>query len=123
MQLLLASDAAACVVLCSLNEGLPVAIIEALTAARPVVATDVGSVGNLVTPRETGLLVSSGDVNQLGHGIEAVLKDPLTAAQWGEAGQGRVYPSLDIQRLVGDIERLYLHLLKEKNLDFETRNP
>ena len=45
------------VVLCSRNEGLPVTIIEALAAARPVVATEVGAVRDLVCPGRTGLLV------------------------------------------------------------------
>ncbi len=105
-----------CVVLCSLNEGLPVAIIEALTSARPVVATDVGSVGNLVTSGVTGLLVPPREASQLGQAIVSVLNDPVTASQWGQSGRERVYPALDIQRLIIDMEQLYLQTLKEKHV-------
>ncbi len=105
-----------CVVLCSLNEGLPVAIIEALSAARPVVATDVGSVGNLVSSKQTGLLVPARDAHALAQGISRVLDDPIGAAHWGEAGRERVYPALGIDRLVSDIDALYNRVLDEKGV-------
>ena len=103
-------------VLCSLNEGLPVAVIEALAACRPVVATDVGSVKDLVVNEETGILVPSGDVQALTNGIVRVLENPERAQKWGENGRARVYPQLDISRLVNDIEALYLEVAREKNL-------
>ena len=105
-----------CVVLCSLNEGLPVAVIEALAAARPVVATDVGSVKNLVTSEQTGLLVPSQDVVALAQGINRVLDEPNIAQQWAIGGRERVYPALGIERLVSDIEALYLDVLSKKNI-------
>ena len=105
-----------CMVLCSLNEGLPVAVIEALAAARPVVATDVGSVKNLVENEQTGLLVPSGDVAALARGITRVLDELQIACQWGLAGRERVYPALGIERLVGDIDALYRETLAAKNI-------
>lgn len=105
-----------CVVLCSLNEGLPVAVIEALAAARPVVATDVGSVKNLVTNEQTGILVPSQDVAALAQGIERVLDEPDNARQWAITGRERVYPALGIDRLVDDIEALYREALAQKNV-------
>jgi glycosyltransferase involved in cell wall biosynthesis len=105
-----------CKVLCSLNEGLPVAVIEALAAARPVVATDVGSVKDLVVPQQSGVLVPSGDADALASGIIEVLSDAERAARWGLAGRERVYPQLDISRLVRDVENLYLDLLREKGI-------
>ena len=105
-----------CVVLCSLNEGLPVAIIEALSAARPVVATDVGSVKNLVTSGETGILVPAQDIGALAAGITRVLNEPEIAQGWGLAGRERVYPTLGIGRLVEDIESLYERILREKGV-------
>jgi glycosyltransferase involved in cell wall biosynthesis len=105
-----------CVVLCSLNEGLPVAIIEALASARPVVATAVGSVPNLVESNVSGYLVPPRDAAELAAGINRVLDDPVMAARWGQAGRQRVYPELDIGRLVTDIESLYLDLLQQKGI-------
>jgi glycosyltransferase involved in cell wall biosynthesis len=101
-------------VLCSLNEGLPVAVIESLASARPVVATNVGGVADLIKHQETGWLCPSQDVNALAEGIRFVLEDPTQAAQWGKAGRERVYPSLDIARLCSDLEKLYLELWESK---------
>lgn len=105
-----------CVVLCSLNEGLPVAVIEALSAARPVVATDVGSVKNLVTNEQTGLLVPSQNVEALTNGIVRALDQTKNARQWGLAGRERVYPALGIDRLVEDVEALYMDALASKQI-------
>jgi glycosyltransferase involved in cell wall biosynthesis len=101
-------------VLCSLNEGLPVAVIESLASARPVVATNVGGVGDLIKHQKTGWLCPSQDVNALAEGIRFVLENPTQAAEWGKAGRERVYPSLDIARLCGDLEKLYLELWEAK---------
>jgi len=108
-----------CVVLCSDNEGLPVAIIEALAAARPVVATDVGGVKDLIHPGKTGWLVPSGDVDGLARGISEVLTDSAAAATRGTNGRAHVYPALDITRLVRDIEAIYLDLLREKKISIQ----
>jgi glycosyltransferase involved in cell wall biosynthesis len=105
-----------CKVLCSKNEGLPVAVIEALAAARPVVATDVGSVSDLVVSEESGLLVPPGDVETLARGILRAVSEPENARRWGQNGRARVYPQLDISRLVGDIEKLYEEAAREKGI-------
>ncbi|MBV9867583.1 MAG: glycosyltransferase family 4 protein [Abitibacteriaceae bacterium] len=105
-----------CSVLCSLNEGLPVAVIEALAAARPVVATDVGGVKDLIGSNETGWLVPAQNVDALAQAINEALANPALAAQRAQAGREHVYPALDIKRLVGDIETLYLDLLRKKGM-------
>ena len=101
-------------VLCSLNEGLPVAVIESLACARPVVATNVGGVGDLIAHQKTGWLCAPQNVEALAEGIRFVLDNPEKAKAWGEAGRERVYPALDIARLCGDLEELYLELWQAK---------
>jgi glycosyltransferase involved in cell wall biosynthesis len=102
------------VALSSFNEGLPVTIIEALAAARPVVATDVGAVRDLVEPGETGWLVPAGNQESLARGILRMLEFPEVARRLGEAGRRHVYPHLSIDRLVGDLSGLYRELLTAK---------
>ena len=97
-------------VLCSLNEGLPVTIIEALAAARPVVATEVGSVADLVSPDETGCLVPPGSPEALAEGIRRQLEHPERAAEMARAGQAHVYPRLSVDRLERDLRALYREL-------------
>lgn len=103
-------------VLCSRNEGLPVTIIESLASACPVVATEVGAVRDLVSADETGILVRSGDRDGLARGILAQLEDPARAREMARRGRERVYPHLSINRLEGDLRRLYGELADLKGL-------
>jgi glycosyltransferase involved in cell wall biosynthesis len=104
------------VTLCSNNEGSPVALIEALAAARPVVSTRVGGVPNVVHDGESGLLVPPRDPAAFADAILALLRDPERAAKLGEAGRHEVFPRHSSGRLVRDIERLYLELARAKGL-------
>src|SRR5207245_9919215 len=63
-------------VLPSANEGTPVTAIEALAAGRPVVATRVGGVPDVVRDGEDGFLVEAGDVDGLAERLAAVAADP-----------------------------------------------
>ena len=99
------------VALTSLNEGSPVALIEALAAARPVVSTAVGGVPEVVIHGETGLTVAVSDASALADGVLALLRDPTLAARLGAAGRRHVYPRYDSSRLVNDVRNLYLREL------------
>ena len=99
------------VALTSLNEGSPVALIEALAAARPVVSTAVGGVPEVVIHGETGLTVGVSDASALADAVLALLRDPSLAATLGAAGRRHVYPRYDSSRLVNDVRNLYLREL------------
>jgi glycosyltransferase involved in cell wall biosynthesis len=99
------------VALTSLNEGSPVAIIEALAAARPVVATAVGGVPEVVVDGETGLAVPPGRPPELASAVLALLRDPARADRLGLAGRRHVYPRYDARRLIDDVRQLYLREL------------
>jgi glycosyltransferase involved in cell wall biosynthesis len=77
----------------SLTEGLPNVVLEGLALGRPVVATDVGGVSELITPGETGWLVPPGDPAALAKSIVAALDDAPRARALVEAGQRRVAAS------------------------------
>jgi glycosyltransferase involved in cell wall biosynthesis len=104
------------VTLCSNNEGSPVALIEALAAARPVVSTRVGGVPNVVQDGESGLLVPARDPATFAEAVLSLLRDPDRAALLGQAGRRAVFPRHASGRLVADVERLYLELAREKGL-------
>ena len=99
------------VALTSLNEGSPVALIEALAAARPVISTAVGGVSEVVVDGVTGLTVSANDSAALADGIVRLLSDRELANRLGEAGRRHVYPRYDATRLVDDMRNLYLREL------------
>jgi len=63
------------VVLPSLEEGLPLSLLEAMAAAKPIVATDVGSVSTVIKNNETGMLVAPNDKQALSEAIIRILSD------------------------------------------------
>jgi succinoglycan biosynthesis protein ExoA len=85
---------------CSLTEGIPNAILEALAVGTPVVATAVGGVPELIKDRETGLLVAPGSSEALAHGLAKVLRDSSLASKLGQAGRDwvRTRFSASVQR-------------------------
>jgi glycosyltransferase involved in cell wall biosynthesis len=99
------------VVLPSSNEGTPATAIEALAAGRPVVATRVGGVPDVVRDGEDGFLVEPGDVEALGDRLADLASDPARRERMGEAGRARVPSRYAVGRLVEDMDRLYRSLL------------
>ncbi|MGE3152902.1 MAG: glycosyltransferase [Nitrospiraceae bacterium] len=94
-------------VLPSLYEGFGIAILEAMAAARPVVATTVGGIGEFVEHGQSGLLVEPGNPIALANAIQAVLRRPDRGREMGLWGRERVRKSFGIQSIVGQHERLY----------------
>jgi glycosyltransferase involved in cell wall biosynthesis len=74
-------------VLPSRYEGLPLAILDAMFAELPIVATDVGSIGEAVAHGETGLLVAPDDPPALAAALRELLADPQRARDFGRAGR------------------------------------
>jgi glycosyltransferase involved in cell wall biosynthesis len=77
-------------VLCSRYEGLPTAVVEAMLCGIPVVATAVNSVGDVVLPGETGLLVPPGRPALMADAIGFLLDSPEAAARMAAAAQARL---------------------------------
>jgi glycosyltransferase involved in cell wall biosynthesis len=99
------------VVNCSRNEGTPVALIEALAAGRPVVATRVGGTPDLLGDGRRGVLVAPGDAAALAAGIVDALRrsDPLLARV--REGQAYALAHHSSRRLIDDVDALYRELL------------
>jgi glycosyltransferase involved in cell wall biosynthesis len=98
-------------VLPSGNEGTPVSVIEALAAGRPVVATRVGGVPDVVRDGEDGFLVDAGATDDLAERLSRLAADPDLRERLGAAGRARVVPRYAVDRLVDDVDRLYCSLL------------
>jgi glycosyltransferase involved in cell wall biosynthesis len=100
------------VVLSSRNEGTPVALIEALAASRPVVATDVGGVRHVVQDGETGWLCGGGDAAELARLLRQVIAQPEASRHLAEVGRLRVAERFGSERLLADHQALYEELLR-----------
>jgi glycosyltransferase involved in cell wall biosynthesis len=98
-------------VLCSLQEGFPNAVVEAMAAARPVVATSVGGASDAVEHGETGLLVPPRQPAQLAAALETLLDDPALRARMGAAGQRRARERYHASSVIPRLEALYEELL------------
>jgi glycosyltransferase involved in cell wall biosynthesis len=98
-------------VLPSGNEGTPVTVIEALAAERPVVATRVGGVPDVVRDGEDGFLVEAGATEDLADRLGRLARDPALRARMGKKGRERVLPRYAVKRLVDDVDELYRALL------------
>jgi glycosyltransferase involved in cell wall biosynthesis len=98
------------------NEGTPVSAIEALAAGRPVVATRVGGVPDVVREGVDGFLVEPGDVGAMADALERLAADRELRTGMGEAGRKRVVPRYAVERLLDDVDLLYRSLLEAKGL-------
>jgi len=99
------------VVLTSGNEGLPVAIIEALSSGVPVVATRVGGVPELIEDGITGFIVEPYDIESIAGGLKKAVSQPDRTRAMGGLAQEKTLRNYSIQRLVGDIDALYRELV------------
>lgn len=84
-------------VLPSFAEGLPVVLMEALASARPVIATQVAGISELVENGVTGFVVPPGDADTLADRITQLAADPAMRNRMGEAGRTKVRPDFDVR--------------------------
>jgi glycosyltransferase involved in cell wall biosynthesis len=95
----------------SIWEGFGLVLLEAMAAARPVVASHVATIPEVVVNGETGLLVPAGDEVALAEALARLADDPQLAHRLGQAGQDRLRRRFSIDKMVGDTELLYRELL------------
>ena len=100
----------------SRSEGTPVSAIESLASGRPVVATRVGGVADVVDDGVDGYLVPFGDIEAAADRLALLAADPALRRQMGSAGRERVLRRYRVPRLVEDVDRLYRALLAGKGL-------
>jgi glycosyltransferase involved in cell wall biosynthesis len=101
-------------VLCSLSEGFPNAVVEAMAAARPVVATRVGGIPDAIDHGETGLLVPPRAPDALAEAIGSLLRDPARRAAMGAAAQRAARDRFLASSVLPRLYALYDRLLSRR---------
>lgn len=91
-------------------EGLPLSVIEAQAAARPVVVTDAGGSRESIEPGLSGILVPRRDPAALSEALLNLVADPGRAAAMGERGRDRARERFDVKTMVTHVEALYASL-------------
>jgi len=100
-------------VLPSLTEGLPNAVLEAMACSKPVIATAVGGVREVVEDGITGFLVPPRDSEALYQAMRRLLLDVQLAQQMGREGRRRVEEFFSLEKEVQSFQRLYEDQLNE----------
>jgi len=98
-------------VLPSLSEGLPLALLEAMFAGCPIVASDVGEIRTALAGGEAGVLVEAGNVAALAAAIDDVLSDPMRAQTLGARARSRAVAEYHVSQMVQRYSSIYHELL------------
>jgi glycosyltransferase involved in cell wall biosynthesis len=99
----------------SRGEGVPQSLTQALAMRRPVAATDVGGVADIVRPEQTGLLVPPDNLEAMCGAIDRLLRDSALAARLAFAGRQLVEESFSEEKMTEAVENLLLALRREKS--------
>ena len=98
-------------VLASTSEGFGIVLLEAMALCRPVVATSVGGIPEIVIHGQTGLLVKANDSLGLARTISHLLTNREQAVAMGKRGRERVETYFSIRSEIAKLESLYAELL------------
>lgn len=107
-------------VLPSLSEGLPLALLEAMFAGRPIVATRVGEVPTALGEGDAGLLVEPGDPAALAAALDRLLSDPTGAQELARHAERRAASLYDVSHMVAQYVRIYGELLPDRSTSYPT---
>ena len=98
-------------VLPSLNEGLPMTVLEAMTASKPVIATRVGAIPSVIKDGENGLLVAPKDSEGLRNAIASLLADPERRLRLGEQAHAWVSRNYTAETMALKYREMYEEVL------------
>ena len=93
------------------NEGMPVALIEAQLAGKPVVATDVGSVSEVILNHETGI-VTNMNTGSIASAVESLVLDKTTREEMGRLATARAQALFSVDRMINAHIELYKSIVK-----------
>jgi len=106
-------------VLPSFFEGMGRVLLEAMAMGKPVVASRVGGIPDLVDHEKNGLLVEPGDVDGLAASLMRILKDRGLARSFGTAGQRKISEKFGAEQMVRAIDGVYQEILTRKGVRIE----
>jgi len=101
-------------ILSSLSEGFGLVLLEAMAAAKPIVASQVSAIPEIVIDGETGILVPPKDPDALAEALIKLLRNPALAREMGRKGRKRLEKEFSVERMITETERVYDSLIKEE---------
>ena len=108
---------AVCDIFClpSRNEGMGKVLVEAMAMGKPIIASDIGGIKDIVRSGENGLLIPAGDAAAWTEAIGHLCRDPERRRRMGDAGR-RMAPRYSSEEMIKMIDELYGKLLSEKHI-------
>lgn len=103
-------------VLTSISEGLPLCICEAMSMELPVVATDVGGVGEIIINKKTGYLAEPKNPKDIANAVLKLRRNPADMKTFGETGRKRVEALFSLKKMVKNYEEVYESTYSNKPL-------
>jgi glycosyltransferase involved in cell wall biosynthesis len=94
----------------SVTEGLGTSLLDAMACSKPIVASRVGGIPEVVVDGKTGLLVPPKDAERLADAIVKMMKDRAFAVSMGNAGYARVTERFTVERMVEETLAIYERL-------------
>jgi glycosyltransferase involved in cell wall biosynthesis len=95
----------------SIVEGLPMVLLEAMAAGKPVVASRIAGSVEVITEDVDGLLVEPGDADGLAQALVRVLQSPALATRLGAAAQSTISQRFALKRVIRETDTLYQSLI------------
>jgi glycosyltransferase involved in cell wall biosynthesis len=99
----------------SKSEGMPNALLEAMAGGKPIVATDVGGIPEVIVPEHNGLLVEPQDAEALSSAMARLIEDPALAQRLGSAARQTVEAGFLARDVVARYASLYRRLLEQRS--------
>jgi glycosyltransferase involved in cell wall biosynthesis len=100
----------------SIAEGLPNALLEAMAMGKPIIATEIGGIPEVIKNGVNGLLVPPRDPRALATAIKGLIGNDQLAAQMGQAARDLVVNKFSMRSIAQKWQTLYLSILQEKGL-------
>ena len=105
----------------SLWEAMSIAILEAMSAGKPVVATRAGETPHVIDNGTDGLLANVGDIEAMATAITSLARDPELRRRLGTAGRRKALERYTVSHMTGEYESLYLDVLGRRPTVVATR--
>ena len=99
-------------------EGLPIALLEAMSMECVVMSTNAGGVGEVIQDKKDGFLVGVADWKELAIPLQQLIQSPQLIKSWGAKARERVIESFSVKKMTQELEALYRNeILQSINLN------
>ena len=95
----------------SIKEGLPYVMLEAASAAMPIVSTDAGGIPEIIQNQESGIVVPKGNADKLAEAIKTIIGNPNYASKLGRRAQLSCASEFNLQTMIEKTQQVYLNLI------------